>query len=309
MRIAIVCLAVAGALMTPSVATAQDYVPVPQQSPDGDLADALRQLGVTKGFVAKNTESLLGVDGPPTPPPANPLACATPPQLTDLQTQISNRSMSASRAASLGFPVGSITGSANSTVLIQDWTRSAVCLSNDGTTRLRWGQAVRVVASISEIDASTNVSLATIAAEATLNNRATNIEASLIGVQDTQSQVLASSLLGPLTVENFGDKAEIIESIVQKLLTSQSNQMGLIGIVQDAPELELQVAAAFAVQQIAKGRSCQSAKTRLRQGDARIAGAIEGVYVTLTGTCGNQSPGSAQRSIANDNLMGLRVND
>lgn len=286
---------------------AQEYVPIATSSQDEKAADSLAQLGVSsyRDSFLKARVNLLS----PNAQPFDPLKCLNPPKISDLKTQISNRTMSASRAASLGFGVGSLSASSNSTVFIQDWTRSARCLSQDGKTQLIWGQAVRIVASISDVDANASLTLASIAAQATLNNKSSNLEASLIGVSDPESQVLATSLLGPLNVENFNSKSTIIQALTKKVIEGMSDDMGLIGVVQDAPELRSQVAAAFALSQISQGKTCQNAKSRIGDADTKVSGAIEATYISVTGTCGTSAPSQGQRSIANDNLLGLKVSN
>jgi hypothetical protein len=153
-------LSLAILLVNPAV-SAQEYVPIAENAQNEKAAESLVQLGVPSYREAflKAQANLLS----PGAQPFDPLKCLTPPKIADLTTQISNRTMSASRAASLGFGVFSTSVNSNATVFIQDWTRSARCLSQDGKTQLIWGQAVRIVASISDVDANANLSLASIA--------------------------------------------------------------------------------------------------------------------------------------------------
>jgi hypothetical protein len=91
------------------------------------------------------------------------------------------------------------------------------------------------------------------------------------------------------------------------VIEGKATGMGLIGIVQDTPELRLQVATAFALSQLSQGKSCQSAKAKIGDADAKVVGAIEATYLSVTGTCGTAVPSQGQRSVANDNLLGLRI--
>lgn len=243
----------------------------------------------------------------PTGSAQDSLTCANPPSLSDTTTKIVTNSMTASEAISAGFPLGGINANQNTRVLIQDWTRSKPCIANDGKTMLEYGQAVRVIATISEIDASAQLTLATIAAQATLNNKASNIQAVLAGISDNSAQTAAASLLGPLDVENFADKSNIVQTIVTKTLSSSPGSAVFLGVVQAPTTLQKQVAAAFATQAVLDGKSCVAAKGQLHTGDASVVAAVEGVYTSLLGLCDTSAPTAVAQAAAKDALMGLQV--
>lgn len=298
------------ALIVQSPAQSQDYIPMAKPADETEAKSAiggLIDLGESLGRLASPVDS--GSNSVDPAPSADPFTCTTPPQLSELATKINTTSMALSSAAKLGLPVGGVGMSTNGRVLVQDWTRSKPCLSTDGQTKLLYGQAARIVASISEIDANTDLTFATIAAQATLNRKASSVQAELIGIDNDEAQQEAATLLGPLDVENFADKSAVAEKLAQLALATPSGKAEFLGVVQDAPDLNLQVAAAYAVQQVASRRSCMDARQRLRDATVPVIGTIEGVYVSLMGTCDSTQPSAVAKATAEAALMGLKVKD
>ena len=301
-----ICIfAVVSSLGTASVATAQEYTPLPSAPAALETVKPQSLLAVGLPSLAKNLLAASSVIAPE--PATDPWKCTNPPKLTDLKTKTVSKSMSSAMAVSLGFPVGKVGGSADQTVLIQDWSRQAPCLSTDGKTTLIYGQAIRVFTSITSVNANTQLTFPVIAAEATLNNKATSVESELIAVNDVTSQVLATKLLGQLTVENFAEKNEIVQKLAADLVASKNESVALIGVQRETPELRLQVASAFGVQQVAKGRSCLDAKSRINSVDVAVSAAIEGAYLALDNTCGTTKPSTVSQALAKQALLGRTV--
>lgn len=292
-----------------SVASAQDYAPLPAQGAQNSRIDdispeTLDNYGLT--WVADFQRNKSAED---TSPSNSPWRCANPPALEDLTTKIVSNTMSSSAAVNLGFSIGSVGGSTDRLVLIEDWSRQAPCLAEDGKTTLVYGKAVRVITSLQSLEARTQLTFPIIAAEATLNNRATSVFAELVAINDTPSQLLAASLLGPLTVENFGAKNQVVQDIVKRVTVNNDSAVALIGVKREDLELRTQVASAFAVQQIEKGRSCLAAKGRIESADTTVTAAIEGVYLSIVRSCGVEKPTPAMRAQAESDLLGLEIRD
>lgn len=295
----------AAALSLATSATAQEYLPLPQSAYKEDKsAGSLLSLGLPTLSRLATMASSTGASGTP---PLDPFKCSNPPAFKDLKTKINTKAMSTSAALSLGFPVAHVGGSTNSTVLIQDWSRVAPCLSNDGKTTLLFGQAVRVYTSISNTEASVDLTFPAIAAEATLNHKATDVQAELVAFNDQEAQKMATGLLGQLTVENFGEKNRIVGTLASRLVVSNSQDMALIGVQQEAPELRIQVASAFGIQQVSDGRSCADAKQRMKTADVEVVTAIETAYLALSGACGTEKPNPVAQATAQAALMGIKV--
>lgn len=298
--------AVIAFLCTANVAAAQDYTPLPSSQPMLNPAQPKSLIAVGLPSLAKMVQAASDTTSPG--PTLDPFKCKTPPKLSDLKTKTVSKSMSSAMAVSLGFPVGKVGGSIDRTVLIQDWSRQAPCLSNDGKTTLIFGQAIRVFTSIASVDTNIQLTFPAIAAEATLNNKATSIESELVAVNDVASQTLATKLVGRLTVENFGDMNAIVQKLAAELVASKSEDVGLIGVQRDSPELRLQVASAFGVQQVAAGRSCLDAKSKFKGAEVAVSSAIEGAYLALDSTCGATKPGPIAQAYAKQALAGLLGN-
>ncbi len=218
--------------------------------------------------------------------------------------------MSSSSAVNLGIVAGIGSGngkvSANTQVFVQDWSVSAPCLSTDGKTRLLYGQAIRIVATIEGVEAKTDLSLAVIAAEATLNKKSTSLQGSLIGVKDDEARKAISGLGGPLNVETFGNAA-LFETIAKKVLDAKTGSPAFLGVVPGQGDVGQDVAGAYAAQQIALGKTCLDAKSKLPISVAARVARIEAVYIALTGSCGASPPDNIGRARGQEALMGLKI--
>ena len=295
-------------LLMGGMAAAQEYTPLPSASANLKSVKPQALFAVGLPNFAKTAQAFSDPSATATGPVLDPYKCTTPPKLSDLRTKTISRSMSSAMAVSLGFPIAKVGGSADMAVLIQDWSRQAPCLSTDGKTTLIFGQAIRVFTSIASIDTNAQLTFPVIAAQATLNNRATAVESELVAVDDVAAQVLATKLLGQLTVENFSEKNAIVQKLAADLVATKSETIGLIGVQQEAPQLRLQVASAYGVQQVAKGRSCLDAKSRIKNAEIAVGTAIEGAYIALDNTCGTTRPGPVSQALAKAALQDLTAN-
>lgn len=293
-RISAMAAGIAAAL-TAASAQAQTYAPLPPENP------------LTAGIAFDRGQYALAETGVAAPP-ANALSCATPPSLSDLSTlKVTNNVLSANAASSLGFPLGSVDGSGAGRVLVQDWSRTASCLARDGKTELVYGQAIRVVASADQLDAEAGVTLPIIAAHATLNRATTNIQAQVIGFNDPTIYQLAAQLLGTIDVTTFETVNRIISDIAAKAPGLSGGSVVRLGVNSGEPETSHHVIAAFAVQQIADGRSCLEARRRFPGLTAAQTAAMDGVYQALMLACDNSAPDPVSRARADAALMGVRV--
>jgi hypothetical protein len=90
-------------------------------------------------------------------------------------------------------------------------------------------------------------------------------------------------------------------------VSSKSQDVALIGVQRETPELRLQVASAFGVQQVAKGRSCLDAKARIKDADVAVSTAVEGAYLALDSTCGTTKPSPVAQTMAKQAMLGLSI--
>lgn len=276
---------------------AQEYVPAAQLKSSRQKLDALKYLSHLSTVKSLVEDS----------PSADPFTCSTPPPITSLITSVTSTSMSASMAMSLGLPVGSVGGSGNTRVLVQDWTRSKPCLAMDGKTQLIYGQGIRIVATITDLDTKIDLTLAMIAAQATLSGKSSSIQAVVIGIPDQAVQLEATTLLGQLDVTNFALKSQIAQSLAAKAVVANTGTSEFIGILKSVPDLGSQVAAVFALQQISERKTCLEAKAKFPGIDTVLVSAIESTYVSVTKNCSAAQPGEVDKAIAKEALLGLKI--
>jgi hypothetical protein len=124
------------------------------QSPEGPtpISPVLEAMGGTSGA---------------TQVPSAKLSCQNPPKAIDLsQWKQHYFSLDTNAAAKLGFVIGAVSGSARQRVIVTEFSRSANCIADDGTTELSYGVSARLVVHVSNYEASGNFALPYIAAEA-----------------------------------------------------------------------------------------------------------------------------------------------
>jgi hypothetical protein len=283
-------------LVAATPAYSQSYTPLPAAGPvRADLLARLGQVASTEGQALSSLN-------------ASSLECATPPAANQLPSMsVTNNSMSVSAAAQLGFPVGSVNANSAGRVLVQDWSRTATCIARDGRTELVYGQAIRVVASAEQLSAEGGLSLPIIAAHATLNRQATNIQAQILGFNDPAVNQLAAQLLGPIDVTTFSTLNTTIATLASKASTAAGGTVVRLGV--RAPEVRTgnHVLAAFAIQEIAEGRSCLRTKARFPGLTATQGAAIEAIYSEFNVPCSNAEPDPVSRARADVALMGVRI--
>lgn len=300
-------------LLIAASAHAQDYVPMAKPDAGNPINPPLLAPSPTQP-----STPLEGAEQPAKAAPANNqidyqpptgdiYTCTSPPSLASLKTNITNKAMTSQQALKLGLPVGGLSAKADAQVFVQDWTRSKPCLSTDGKTQLLYGQALRIVASISEMEAGVDVNLATIAAQATLKNRASNIEAVVIGIPDQSVQIDAASLLGPIDVSNYAAKSTLAADLAKRAIASNSGKAEFLGIVTTEMSFTSQIASAFAVQQIYDLKSCIMAKSMISDRTAAEIEAVGVAYNSIVGSCDAAKPSSLAKATAASYLNGIKI--
>lgn len=283
-----------------SAASAQSYVPATKgikldtpESRKGLAAE--KMLGFNPGLFS---ETVLGPD---------PFTCAVPPRTSELTTKVTSSTLTSQAAAQLSLPMGGLTGKADTYVLVQDWMKSKPCLSNDGKTTLIYGYGFRLVATIANIESAGNLTLATIAAQATLNNKASNVEAVLIGISNANAETEMTKLLGPLTVENFSTKANIAKTVSDIAIAANAGTPEFIGVVQPTTALQTHVASTLGLQGVADGKSCQETRSKVPTASPAQVAAVEGIYISLTTKCTTDKPTPTERAEAKAAMLGFKL--
>lgn len=283
-------------LFAAASASAQSYTPLPEAGPlQADVLARLMQYASSDGASAPGFTS-------------DSLACETPPTPSQLSTlSVTNNSMSLSAAAQLGFPLGNVDSNGTGRVLVQDWSRTATCTARDGKTELIYGQAIRVIASADELDAEGGLSLPIIAAHATLNRQATNIQAQIMGFNDPTVNQLAARLLGPIDVTTFSTLNTTIAELAAKAPSASGGTVVRLGVQTPEVSTTNHVLSAFAIHEIAEGRSCLRTKARFTNLTTTQAAAIDAIYEEFDVPCSEEEPGRVSRARADVALMGVRI--
>lgn len=277
--------------------SAQSYIPLPPLDPMSELvtrSDPARSM-------SSETDSSVNLTG-------DSLSCANPPAVNNLNAlTITNNSMDITTASQLNFPVVSIAANGTGRVLVQDWSRTATCIARDGQTELVYGQALRVIATSDQIDADVALTLPIIAANTTLNRRASNIQAQVLGFNNAVMLQKASQVLGPIDVSNFGSLNTIVQDLAKLAPTASGGSVVRLGINNPPVPASSFVISAYAVQQVADGKSCQDAKNRFTGLNAAQSGLIDAIYSEFSTPCSAVVPNSVSRAQANVALLGVRV--
>jgi hypothetical protein len=239
--------------------------------------------------------------------------CMPAPTINDVQGSLDYRRtlLSSSAAVKLGIPAATVTTSGNQMVLVQDYSRTKECLANDNKTRLVYGQTIRTIITIANFDAQTNLTLPAIAANATIAGKSNSLQIQIIGFSNPQIPVLISNISGKeLNVESYGDFAKIHSDLIRLTADAATTPtMARLGIVmaEDKDDLKSTIVAAFALQKISDGKSCNDAKAKFKSSGGSSTSAIDQTYAIVTSICSSASPSSLQRAKASDLLQGLKV--
>lgn len=241
--------------------------------------------------------------------------CAAPPTLPDIQNQIFHSSvtvMNAQYAAQLGIKfIGSIDGNfaRDDLVIVSDLQRGKECLATDGRTQLLYGQAMRSTVRTSKLEVKASVTLAIVAASATISNKQNFVEVETLGLpQPVQAFMLAAKNLASsgLTVENYGKfNDKITEAQTEALKPAGS--VVLIGIIEDITDSDLiaSVTRAFALAYISGGHPCSDAIKDYERSGPDQQRIIRNTYDAVAKSC--DAPSDAFRHKAQELLNGVEV--
>jgi hypothetical protein len=313
-------LSVAASLLAISsvipVASAQNYTPLDPNAKAAPGASILSVKNISTerlglDLFRTNIKSLASLKDDK---PAIFPECSPAPAVSDIGGTMNYKRalISNSAAFKLGMPVGG-GGSAegNQMVFVQDYARTKECLATDGLTRLLYGQTIRTIITIANYDTQASLTLPAIAASATISGKSNSVQIQVFGFNNDKIQKLVSSISDKeLNVETYATFAKIQGDLIALTTEAGTNQsMERLGIVtsEEPDNLKSNVVAAFALQQIKDGRSCNDAKSKFKEPAAPAASAIGQAYVFITSTCTSVAPTAAQKEKATDYLQGLRV--
>lgn len=238
--------------------------------------------------------------------------CSTPPTLAEIQDQHfegSESTYSAAYAAQLGIKFIGVDGNfaLDDLVLVSDLVRGKECLATDGHTRLLYGQAMRAIVRTSKLDVKTSVTLAIIAASATISRKENFVKMQSMGLPSkVQALMLDAENLASsgLTVENYGKFQDKITEAKKEAL-QPAGSVVLIGLIEDVKDNDLiaSVTRAFALAYLSEGHPCSDAIRDYHRTDQQKI--IQTTYDAVAKGCAR--PSDAARQKARELLDGVEV--
>jgi len=300
---------------TASGVSAQAYVPLGSRvitRPDTTVSPwRMENFTVNKFRAAFMVESAMGADsGAPVAPSAAYPVCSPVPAIPAGRMLYNQTLLSAAAAGKLQIAFGHVNASGNEMVAVRDWSRVTRCVATDQKTVLLYGQVIRTTIAFSGLAGDIDVSLAALAANATINRKATRVTIEVDGLSSPAiTAIIASVAQKDLTVETYADFAraegQLLALVDSAGVTKTSER---IGLVPPSDEYKQDVATAFALQMIGDGKTCQDALAAFRRPTDDLTAYIRGTYLSVTGVCNaTTKPDGGQQVIAQQALMDLRV--
>lgn len=219
--------------------------------------------------------------------------------------------LSTDTAIQLGLPVANVNSSQNEMVVVRDYSKSVQCLATDQKTILIYGQAIRTIITVDDYDTKIGLSLAAIAASATLAGKNDQVNIQVLGFDNAAFAPIFSSIANQeLNVDTYSKYADV-ESQFIKLTTDNGTALSVarLGVVPDNTGSTLQnsVVVAYALQEISNGNSCSTAKGNIDNITNDVSAGITSTYTIVADGCDSNSPSAAARAAARTDLMGFTV--
>jgi hypothetical protein len=240
--------------------------------------------------------------------------CDAPPQLADISGTFKYNQTLLTTAAALKLGVGplGLGGSGSQQLVVREWNRVEPCVATDGKTVVLYGQSIRTVIAVATVDAKADLSLAALAANATLSRRSAQVSIEAIGLSNPKMDLAVATLAAKeLTVETYADFAKVQGTLLELLNDGDTKtSVKRVGIRSEATEQDLleAVATAYGLYQLKNGVSCQQAKAQFpKAADAGATAAIEGVYSKLGLSCDATARGKIEKLRAEQLLVGIQV--
>jgi hypothetical protein len=219
--------------------------------------------------------------------------------------------MSAKRAASLGIPIVNASAQADYLVIVRDYRRFKACIATDNRTTLHYGQVIRAVIELTDYQADVKLSLATIAANATISGKQQYFYLYKSGWFNGGADTILTQVSGKVyDVENYG----LYQSVMPKLIdllkdptTSFSPSVIFQVPPEDDPAFVMASARAYAFAQAKDGKSCQDASKKFANDPARAAAVVDAYAFLGKPNCTNENIVEPFKSKAATLLAGISV--
>lgn len=165
--------------------------------------------------------------------------------------------LSAKRAASLGIPIMNASGQTDYLVIVRDYERFKPCTATDNKTVIHYGQVIRAVIELTDYQADIKVSLAWLAANATLNGKRQYFHLYKSGWYNSKSDDIIETASGKVfDVENYGPYQSIMPQLIG-LLSESTTSLAPAPILRvppsDDPNFLMASARAYGFSQARKG--------------------------------------------------------
>jgi hypothetical protein len=219
--------------------------------------------------------------------------------------------MSAKRAASIGIPIVNASGESDYLVIVRDYRRFKPCTATDGKTIIHYGQVIRAVIELTDYKAEVKLTLASIAANATISGKQQYFYLYKSGWFNAGADGILASVSGKVfDVENYGLCQSVMPKLIDLLKDAQTtfspSQIFLIP-PEDEPAYVMASARAYAFAQAKDGKSCQDASKKFVNDPARAAAVVDAYAFIGKPNCTNEKIVEPQKSKAATLLGGVSV--
>jgi len=217
-------------------------------------------------------------------------------------------SLSVGAAASLGFPVGNISGTFNRQTLVfgsSRWKDVA-----DGNHTYRFGIALRTVVVVSNIQGGGALTLPVVAAKVELEDARASAQLLVRGYKGNALGGLLPAWQS-FGVDSYAQYMNSISEIQKAIMADAANilpeLLATTAVSSTVPSGEEAVGSVYALHAISEGATLAHAIDKLGVDDADILKAIRAHYQSAIGEGDNAAPDAQQRQDALHQLHGFHI--
>jgi hypothetical protein len=269
------------------------------------------------GPKAAPTETLVAGDitQPVGTSPLLNVACSPVPTLAEVKGSVvtyEETFLSTKQAAELGIAWAKITGSQSHMILVRDAIWKKDCPAVGGQATVSYGYGVRTVISIADATADGSLTLAALAAKATLERKNYRVLIQVIGIENAAiANLLATIAAQSLDVDSYatykGLESQLIKVVADPATILTVNLLQIQSPV-DALALREGVIRSFALFHISKGKSCTEALSKLGSSASGPDDAnVRATYQQVAGGCSSTAPDSSAKEVAAKAMVGRQV--
>ncbi len=285
-------------IATVVLATGNPQKPMQSDRPRSMSEDEFRRQFKQNAYVER-----LGLECNPKP---------TQDEVNTAELGYSDLYLSAKRAASLGVPIVNASAESDYLVIVRDYRRFKACTATDGKTTLHYGNVIRAVIELTDYKAGVNLTLATIAANATISGKQQYFYLYKSGWFNPKADTILATVSGKVfDVENYG----LYQAVMPQLIGLFSEGVTVFAPSQilriapgDDPAFVMASARAYAFAQAKSGKSCQEASQKFSTDPARAAAVVDAYAFLGKPSCTNEKIVEPEKSRAATLLGGIKVN-